>query len=114
MSFKICLHKKLLLSTLSIGLYSPAVVNSEATPRRHRACAIGTWTFGAIAVETSSSLLQAGGAALDAVEEGIKSVELNNDDQYWVGKGGFPNSDGVMELDAALMDSESRYGLSSI
>ena len=39
------------------------------------------------------------------------AVELDNQDQYFVGLGGLPNADGVMELDAAVMDGKTMsYG----
>jgi len=72
--------------------------------------AVSTWKFGSIAVESSSEVLARGGSALDAVEIGIKAVELDNHDQYCVGIGGFPNSKGEMEFDAAIMDHKRRYG----
>jgi len=48
-------------------------------------------------------ILAAGGSALDAVEAVIRLVEDNPDD-HTVGYGGFPNIDGVVELDAAIID----------
>ena len=62
-----------------------------------------------MAVREAGRLLSSGTSALDAVEKGINVVELDTQDQYYVGKGGLPNAEGVMELDAALMDHESRY-----
>lgn len=87
---------------------------SEAKPvtpsLKPRPCVAATWTFGAIAVKESSKFLMQGRSALDAVEQGIRCVEIDNQDQYWVGVGGFPNAEGVMELDAAIMDDDCRYG----
>lgn len=40
---------------------------------------------------------------------GINAVELDTEDQYFVGVGGLPNAEGVMELDAAIMDGNSMY-----
>ncbi|HEV7214210.1 MAG TPA: N(4)-(beta-N-acetylglucosaminyl)-L-asparaginase, partial [Chloroflexota bacterium] len=53
------------------------------------------------------AVLAAGGSALDAVEAGIKPVELNPADQS-VGVGGLPNMLGQVELDASIMDGCSR------
>lgn len=42
---------------------------------------------------------------------GVTAVELDTQDQYYVGLGGIPNSDGVMEFDAAVMDGTTMsYG----
>jgi beta-aspartyl-peptidase (threonine type) len=52
-------------------------------------------------------ILTAGGRALDAVEAVIRLVEDNPDD-HTVGYGGYPNLDGEVELDAAIMDGTTR------
>lgn len=51
--------------------------------------------------------LRQGGSALDAVEAGIRQVELNAAD-HSVGLGGYPNILGEVELDAGLMDGRTR------
>jgi hypothetical protein len=48
--------------------------------------------------------------ALDIIEKSINIVELDTRDQYYVGYGGLPNANGIMELDAAIMDHNSKYG----
>ena len=53
---------------------------------------------------------QSGRTALDAVEAGIREVELDEKAQYFVGVGGLPNADGVMELDAAIVNHAGQYG----
>jgi len=70
---------------------------------KRRPAAIATWSFGASAVEAAGKVLSNGGSALDAVERGINVVELDPEVNS-VGLGGRPNSDGVVELDAAIMD----------
>lgn len=65
--------------------------------------AIATWPFGKSAVEVAGEILTNGGSALDAVEKGINVVELDTNVTS-VGFGGTPNSEGVVELDAAIMD----------
>jgi len=55
-------------------------------------------------------LLASGAVALDAVEKGIRVVE-EDPEVASVGFGGRPNSEGVVELDAAIMcGSGRRYG----
>eukprot|EP00752_Nemacystus_decipiens_P001486 g1460.t1 len=76
-----------------------------------QATAIATWRFGKIAVDAAAAVLEDGGSALDATEAGVTAVEMDTQDQYYVGKGGLPNSDGVMEFDAAVMDgTTASYG----
>jgi N4-(beta-N-acetylglucosaminyl)-L-asparaginase len=72
--------------------------------------AVATWKFGQIAINEAIQILRNGGSAVEAVEKGINAVELDTKDQYYVGVGGYPNKNGVMELDAAIMDHELRYG----
>lgn len=88
-------------------LFTAALVSSlEKHP-----CAVATWNFGKIALKKCAEILvNENGLAIDAVEQGIREVELDTRDQYYVGVGGLPNSDGIMELDAAIMDHRLRYG----
>jgi len=72
-----------------------------------RPVAIATWGFGAAAVQAAGPVLSAGGAALDAVEQGINAVELDPSVDS-VGFGGLPNAEGVVELDAAIMDGATQ------
>jgi beta-aspartyl-peptidase (threonine type) len=53
------------------------------------------------------AVLTAGGTALDAVEAGLRRCEDNVDDHY-VGTGGLPNAQGVVELDASVMVGSTR------
>lgn len=53
------------------------------------------------------ALLQKGNRALDAIEPGIRAVELNVEDES-VGTGGLPNALGLVELDAGVMDGRTR------
>ena len=52
-------------------------------------------------------VLRDGGSALDAVEVALRACEDNMADHY-VGTGGLPNAQGVVELDASLMVGSSR------
>lgn len=64
---------------------------------------IATWSFGRVACLAGSRILLAGGSALDAVERGANAVE-DDPDVRSVGYGGLPNAEGVVELDAAIME----------
>jgi isoaspartyl peptidase/L-asparaginase-like protein (Ntn-hydrolase superfamily) len=56
--------------------------------------------------EAASDILLRGGSSLDAVEKGVNVAELDPEVQT-VGYGGFPNEEGVVELDAAIMEGKS-------
>ena len=61
------------------------------------------------AVKCAWSQLQAGMGPLDACVAGVTLVE-DDPDELTVGFGGLPNEDGVVELDAAVMDGTTRRG----
>lgn len=61
---------------------------------------------GSKATQRAFELLQDGANPLDACVEGVSLVEDDPDD-LTVGYGGLPNEDGIVELDAAVMDGAS-------
>lgn len=73
-----------------------------------RPLVIATWNT-SLAVETAAKVLQNGGSALDAVEEGCRIEEANEKNQT-VGKGGLPDRDGDVTLDACIMNDKGDYG----
>jgi len=58
------------------------------------------------AMRQAWDILDGGGAALDAVERGANVVELDPEDTG-VGYGGLPNENGVIQLDASIMDGKT-------
>jgi L-asparaginase / beta-aspartyl-peptidase len=62
---------------------------------------------GSVGLPSAWRALQDGATALDAVEVGVRAVEDNPDD-HSVGYAGHPNIDGVVELDASIMDGATR------
>ena len=66
-----------------------------------------TGTNGRVGMLAARDALRAGGSALDAVEAGIRLVELNAADTS-VGLGGYPNILGEVQLDAGIMDGANR------
>ena len=58
---------------------------------------------GAIGMPAAWAILEAGGAAIDAIEAATRLVEDNPND-HSVGYGGYPNLLGEVELDASIMD----------
>jgi len=58
---------------------------------------------GSVGIGRSWDLLSRGASALDAIEQGIRLVE-DDETNHSVGKSGWPNLLGQVELDAAIMD----------
>ena len=73
-----------------------------------RPLVIATWNT-PLAVETAAKILDKGGSALEAVEQGCRIEEANEEGQS-VGKGGLPDRDGDVTLDACIMDEKGNYG----
>ncbi|MDQ3049694.1 MAG: N(4)-(beta-N-acetylglucosaminyl)-L-asparaginase [Bacteroidota bacterium] len=64
---------------------------------------ISTWSHGMQANETAWKILSSGGRSLDAVEQGVKVIE-NDPENTSVGRGGMPDRDGRLTLDASIMN----------
>lgn len=67
---------------------------------------IATWDFSLPACAAAEKALAAGTDLLDALERAVNSVE-DDPKVVWVGLGGLPNEDGVVQLDAAMMDGRT-------
>ncbi len=85
-------------SVLAASARAARVARAEEKPR----VAIATWAHGLPAVKRALELLGKDQPALDAVEQGVVVVEDDPENQS-VGRGGLPNRDGVVQLDAAVM-----------
>ncbi len=70
--------------------------------------AICTWDFGN-ATAKAWEVLKIGGSSLDAVHQGVM-VEENDLKNSTVGKGGRPDRDGNVTLDACIMDKDGNCG----
>ncbi len=69
---------------------------------------IATWRV-PNATAKAWEVLEAGGSALDAIEEGCKVEEADVSNSS-VGKGGRPDRDGNVTLDACIMNKDGDYG----
>ncbi|MGO1242680.1 N(4)-(beta-N-acetylglucosaminyl)-L-asparaginase [Sphingobacterium sp. JB170] len=74
-----------------------------------RPIVISTWDFGVAANRAAWEILGKGGNSLDAVERGVMVPEADLSNTT-VGKGGYPDRDGHVTLDACIMDSEGNCG----
>jgi N4-(beta-N-acetylglucosaminyl)-L-asparaginase len=70
---------------------------------------LSTWDFKVSANETAYGALQRGLSALEAVEQGINVVEADPKITS-VGRGGYPDRDGFVTLDACVMDQNGAAG----
>jgi N4-(beta-N-acetylglucosaminyl)-L-asparaginase len=68
-----------------------------------------TWDFGVPANHAAWGILGKGGHSLDAVEAGarVPEADIRN---HSVGKGGYPDRDGHVTLDASIMDAKGDCG----
>jgi N4-(beta-N-acetylglucosaminyl)-L-asparaginase len=71
--------------------------------------AICTWDFGQTANKVAWEYLSEGKRALDAVEQGIRVIEAD-EDNLSVGIGGLPDREGIVTLDACIMDENGNAG----
>lgn len=67
---------------------------------------IATWSYGVELCAEAQKVFAAGGDLLDALEKGVNVVE-NDPDVHSVGYNGLPNEDGVVQLDASIMDGRT-------
>ena len=72
--------------------FSPVIIGSERSE---------------VGLPLGMDILRRGGTALDAVEATIRKCEDNLDDVF-LGTGGLPNAQGVVELDASIMVGSTR------
>jgi len=70
---------------------------------------ISTWNHGMEANEVAWEILSNNGRALDAVEQGVRLTEAD-EENLSVGIGGLPDRDGIVTLDASIMDETGNAG----
>lgn len=83
---------------------SESVAHAEsASAPPHGPVLIATWPFGQQATDLALQVMQAGGSALDGIEQGIGLIESLGCDGT-VGLAGRPNAAGYAQLDACIMN----------
>jgi len=70
---------------------------------------ISTWNHGLDANKKAWEVLKNGQGGLSAVEEGVKVTEADPNVRS-VGLGGYPDREGIVTLDACIMDKDSNCG----
>ncbi|HEY0198905.1 MAG TPA: N(4)-(beta-N-acetylglucosaminyl)-L-asparaginase [Rhodanobacter sp.] len=105
------LKASLLGASASVLAWGGKLVAGQPTSTRKATGArvVSTWDFGVAANQAAWTVLGSNGHALDAVEKGVQVPEsdLKN---HSVGKGGFPDRDGHVTLDASIMDADGSCG----
>ncbi len=96
--------KFIALSSLGLGAITlPAFAQAAKKP-----LVISTWDSGMAVNAAAWKILSANGKALDAVEAGAMHIE--NEINCCVGLGGYPDRDGIVTLDACIMDEQANCG----
>jgi len=101
-------RKFLQLSSLGIGAVSFSSFTKQVPAPVTKPIVISTWDAGIAANEGAWQVLKENGAALDAVEQGVRVTEDSN--SCCVGLNGNPDRDGFVTLDACIMDHQFRCG----
>lgn len=96
------------LSALTTGVFSIGKFSAFASPKVEKPIVVSTWR-NPDANAAAWKVLQANGYALDAVEQGAHVPEANPKDTS-VGYGGLPDREGLVTLDASIMDEKSNCG----
>lgn len=104
------LQSSLLAATaLALPRGATAADDGDKASTTRGARVVSTWSFGVGANQAAWPVLAAGGAALDAVEAGARWAEGDLCNST-VGRCGYPDRDGVVTLDASIMDGDGRCG----
>ncbi|XP_043837717.1 N(4)-(Beta-N-acetylglucosaminyl)-L-asparaginase-like [Dromiciops gliroides] len=76
------------------------------------AAAVGTWAFSMPAVRKLGLMLKKGAGSTDSLQAAMEEIENSEETgQYIVGRGGYPNRDGLVQCDAAIMEgTPGRFG----
>jgi len=109
---KIKRRKFIKQSSALAGLFPVSAMANNATifpESKNKAMVISTWRHGIPANETAWKILEKGGKAIDAVEQGVRVVE-SDPESMSVGFGGRPDRDGNVTLDACIMNEQGDAG----
>ena len=82
----------------------PVIKGNAASP-----VVLSTWDFGYSANEVAWDYLTKGSRSVEAVEQGIRVIEADQDNLS-VGIGGLPDREGIVTLDACIMDEYGNAG----
>jgi len=98
-----------LVGAVSVGALSGRVSAKAVPAGGSKPIVVSTWDFGVAANQAAWEVLKRSGRALDAVEQGVRVAEADLSNPT-VGKGGYPDRDGRVSLDACIMDEAGNCG----
>lgn len=102
--------KKSIVATAGTLIANKGIAELPLTcPLLGEAKVVSTWDFGLAANQVALEILNNGGKAIDAVEAGVRLPEAD-DAITSVGRGGFPDAEGDVTLDASIMDEHGNCG----
>lgn len=96
---------------IGTSAFAGSDVKSKKTKNKtvNKPIVLSTWNHGLAANAGAWKILEAGGNALDAVEQGVRVTESDMTNLS-VGLGGFPDRDGNTTLDACIMNHKNQCG----
>ncbi len=98
-----------ILATKSLQGCNTGIPLSTETNNEIQPLVISTWKHGIEANDAAWKIINAGGKAIDAVEQGVRIPEADPENLS-VGYGGLPDRDGNVTLDACIMDADGNCG----
>jgi N4-(beta-N-acetylglucosaminyl)-L-asparaginase len=103
------MQRRKFISLSTLGALSIPLQSFKQQPQNIiKPIVISTWDAGVNANKTAWNILQNGGKALDAVEQGVMVTE--NENNCCVGLNANPDRDGIVTLDASIMDENGNCG----
>ena len=100
------MNRKKFLKLSSLGLSALSFKPVNQAPQKPMV--ISTWDSGMAVNAEAWKILSTNGRALDAVEAGARQIE--DTVNCCVGLGGYPDRDGIVTLDACIMDEHANCG----
>jgi N4-(beta-N-acetylglucosaminyl)-L-asparaginase len=100
------MDRKRFLQLSSFGFASIGLSSFKKAPTKP--IVVSTWDSGMPVNAAAWKILEAGGRSLDAVEAGAMYIE--DTINCCVGLGGYPDRDGIVTLDACIMDEQANCG----
>lgn len=98
-----------MLSTAFVNMVNPVKLLGQSERKGEKPIVLSTWDHGLAANEEAWKILSKGGRALDAVEAGVRVAE-SDPNVRTVGYGGLPDREGIVTLDACIIDEYGNCG----